>query len=258
MPPSAADRQTYCSRACSNPNTEYRPCARCGTIFRVAQAGHTHCSEACRRPAIMLDCVMCEKPFRICPWQQGATRFCSVRCYRRHTGETVPEGNVRRSLETLGVPYEQEAVVQGWHGPVDFLLGGPTAIEVDEPYWHAKTAARDAKKTLHMQGLGWLVIRLVATPFYGAFKPVMVDIVRSALAVAEHSVPTSDVLGLYPLQLALPFDQEGMIGGSRHPKRLGLNRHQRSRVNAAQKFADPLPLPSVREDQVADTDVFDR
>lgn len=104
--------------------------------------------------------------------------------------------------------------MSGWQGPIDFLL--PTdmiAVEVDEPYWHAKVIDRDAKKTLFLQTRGYTVVRLIATPFYGDFAEPMVDAVRAGLDMAEHTVTVSDVASLYPLQLALPLDQEWVITG---------------------------------------------
>lgn len=161
----------------------------------------------------MIDCVNCGKNFRVLP-SLSHTRFCSVRCYRRHTGETIPERNVRLALEHLGIEYVQEAAIPRWQGPVDFLLpAANVALEVDEPYWHAKVADRDAKKTLFLQTRGYTVVRLIATPFYGDFTEPMIDAVRDALTVAEHTIPATDVLGLYPVQLALPLDQERMVGG---------------------------------------------
>lgn len=217
IPRNNADRYNHCSIGCARAGVTYRACVRCGKVFTAKRADNAHCSEECRRPPVNACCLTCGEVFRVQPARAEAIRFCSVRCYRRHTGETVPESNVRRALDALGITYGQEVAVPGWQGPVDFVTAGRVAIEVDEPYWHARTAGRDARKTLHLQGLGYVVVRLVATPFYGPFAAPMVDAVRAALAVAEHAVPASDVLGLYPLQLALPLDQERVVGGGGHP-----------------------------------------
>lgn len=135
----------------------------------------------------MVDCLTCSTTFRSVPTDDA--RFCSVRCYRRHTGETVPERNVRLALEQLGIGYAQEESITGWQGPVDFLLTDCNLIiEVDEPYWHSKVADRDARKDAFMRKHGWQVLRLIATPFYGDFVPVMADAVQAAIS----SVPLRD------------------------------------------------------------------
>jgi len=201
----------FCSQECKFPDAKILPCARCGTIFDTRQGRLTYCSEECRRPAVMVDCRECGKTFRAVPSLKP--RFCSPRCYRRHTGETEPEGNVRRALETLGVTFEQEATVAGWRYPVDFLLlDTRTILEVDGVYWHARTKDRDARKDLHMQSAGFVVVRIPDTGLYGDLAAPMIDTVRAAIAVAEKAVPVSDMGSLYPVQLALPLNQEGMVG----------------------------------------------
>ena len=102
----------------------------------------------------------------------------------------------------------------GWQGPIDFVISDEmVAIEVDEPYWHARVKDRDARKDLFLQGRGFTVVRLVATPFYGPLTEAMVDAVQGALAVAKHAVAVTDAAGLHPLQLALPLDKKRVIGG---------------------------------------------
>lgn len=185
-----AEIRPTCSLACRQTMTVFRDCARCGKSFRVNRPGHAHCSEECRRPPSMTDCLTCGKTFRYVPFEKA--RFCSVRCYRRHTGETTPERNVRLSLEALGVPFAQEEVIDGWRGPVDFLLADRSLIvEVDEPYWHDQVADRDARKDAFMRRHGWKVVRLVATPFYGDHTPAMTQAVADALLTqpASGSVP---------------------------------------------------------------------
>jgi very-short-patch-repair endonuclease len=212
VPRSNADRYTYCSAACSNAETVYRLCRACKQPFTARGPANWHCSEPCRRPPIEFECLTCSKRFR----SQPATRrkFCSVRCYRKFTGETEPERNVRLGLETLGIPYAQEETVPGWRGPVDFILLGKVALEVDEPYWHARVADRDAAKTLHLQSRGYTVVRLTATPFYGPdVTPPMIDTLRQALAITKHAVPALNMASLHPLQLALPLHQEWVAGG---------------------------------------------
>ena len=86
-----------------------------------------------------------------------------------------------------------------------------TGVEVDEPYWHARTGDRDARKDAFMQGRGITVLRLDATPFYGTLTESMVDAVRSALSVAENAVAGTNTASLHPLQLALPLHENGVV-----------------------------------------------
>lgn len=202
----AARGGRFCSRECQFPDAKILPCARCGSIFDTKQGRLKYCSEVCRRPAVMIDCLTCGKNVRIVP--STRSKFCSVQCYRRYTGETEPEGNVRRALETLGITFEQEATVAGWRYPVDFLLPEiRTILEVDGVYWHARTKDRDARKDLHMQSRGFVVVRIPDTGLYGDLSAPMIDIVRAAVAVAEQAVPVEDMASLYPVQLALPLHQ---------------------------------------------------
>lgn len=153
----------------------------------------------------MASCAECGKSFRVGPTERR--KFCNTRCYRKHTGETEPEANVRRCLESLGRQFLQEEGIPGWRGPVDFLLPDlRLIIEVDEPYWHDKVADRDARKDLHMQSHGYTVVRLVATPFYGDLTDSMVSAVEAVVVTATAAPAASTVAALYPMQLALPIE----------------------------------------------------
>lgn len=185
---SQARSRPTCSEACRVARQVFRPCSRCGTVFKANHARHAHCSEACRRPPLMVDCPTCGDTFRAQPGL--AARFCSVRCYRRHTGETVPERNVRLALDDLGIGYAQEEAIPGWQGPVDFLLADRAlVVEVDEPYWHDQVADRDARKDAFMRAQGYEVLRLVATPFYGDFAPEMAGAVGDAIRLTRSAGP---------------------------------------------------------------------
>lgn len=191
---------------------KFSACKTCGKMFASKRGRLTHCSEECRRPPVTTICPTCGVEFRYTPGDRQ--RFCTVRCYRRYTGETEPERNVRLSLTELGIPFEQEAVVGSWRYPVDFLLRERnTVLEVDGVYWHSNNRGSDARKDRFMQSQGLTVVRIADTEFYGDFSEPMVKAIRQALAIAEQCVATANLASLQPLQLALPFDEERMVRG---------------------------------------------
>ena len=133
VPRSNAARYDHCGIECATADATYSPCKSCGLIFNTKRGKLAHCSEECRRPPQMIDCPVCGTTFRGVP--SNRSRFCSTRCYRRHTGETELEGNVRRVLIVFGVEFVQEYAVAGWKGLLNFFLpSSRLAIEVDEPY----------------------------------------------------------------------------------------------------------------------------
>lgn len=209
MPRSELRKRRVCKQ-CARADVTYGPCKTCGKMFNTNRGRRKSCSEKCRRPPVIVSCAECGKDFRAVP--SDRRRFCTARCYRRHTGETRPETNVRLALQALGKNFVQEHVVAGWIGPIDFYLPDQAiAVEVDEPYWHNQVRARDARKDSFMQSRGITVLRLTATPFYDQFTDRMIAAVRDALAVAENAVPTANPASLHPLQLALPLDQNGVV-----------------------------------------------
>lgn len=210
VPRSNAARYNHCTAECANADLTLAPCKVCGRIFNTKRGALAHCSEECRRPPENIECPVCGETFRGVP--SDRRRFCSTRCYRRHTGETEPETNMRLALETLGRDFIQEYAVPGWKGPIDFYLTDTrVGVEVDEPYWHARTRDRDARKDAFMQGRGIAVLRLDATPFYGPLTEGMVDAVSAALQVAENAVAATNAASLHPLQLAVPLDKDGVV-----------------------------------------------
>jgi hypothetical protein len=215
--PSIGTRRLHCSEACARADTLYGACERCGKRFLLSPPGRRHCSEACRRPPILIDCQECGKTFRIVPSMAGVRQFCSFMCYRRHTGETGPERNARLSLEALGLAYVQEHRLPGWRYSVDFFLPDSTTIvEIDDAYWHARTAVRDARKADWFRARGYRVLRIDAAPFYGPVTPTMVDHLRRILAEDDVSGPqTARVDPLIP-ESAAP--QERMVRGSHQAK----------------------------------------
>lgn len=55
------------------------------------------------------------------------------------------------------------------------------ALEVDEPHWHPPGNSHDRRRDVILRTLGYTVVRLDATPFYGDVTEMMVDIVRDAV-----------------------------------------------------------------------------
>lgn len=208
-------KRAYCSQECHDRDTQniLHTCLRCGVIFR-GPANRSYCSEECRRPTHTFTCLTCGKETRTQPSRLPGSRFCSPQCYRRYTGETEPEANARRCLEQLGVAFEQEFAVPGWRYPADFHLPTTnTILEIDGVYWHSRprSKAQDARKTLRLQSLGYRVVRLPDTPFYGPLTEAMVAYLRAALDLADHASAQGEPSGLYPIQLSLPLNQERMV-----------------------------------------------
>lgn len=205
----------YCSRECHDRDTQNGPrtCQRCGVIY-WGNPRSNYCSEACYRPPQTATCLTCGKEWRVTPTQAVTARFCSPQCYRRYTGETEPEAGARKCLEQMGVAFVQEYAVPGWRYPADFYLPDHnTILEIDGVYWHGtpKARAQDARKTLRLQRLGYRVVRLSDTPFYGPLTESMVSYLRAALDLADHASAQAEVGGLYPIQLSLPLSQERMV-----------------------------------------------
>jgi very-short-patch-repair endonuclease/endogenous inhibitor of DNA gyrase (YacG/DUF329 family) len=161
-------RYQTCSMACKNVDTVYINCKRCGKRFTddVRQRWNRHyCSEACRRPPLMVACQNCGKEFRKSACD--STRFCSIPCVRQHVGETQLEARVRVALEALGVGFTQEYPFRRWS--IDFAIPErKIAIEADGDYWHAILADRDARRDAAMNAAGWTVVRLAESDVNGA------------------------------------------------------------------------------------------
>ena len=133
-------------------------CRRCNEVFMVksgAWKSRRFCSEACRRPPVIVVCRTCKQSFRRGP---SSTRiFCQFACYRRYHGENRLEADVRTALDALGHEYVQEMPVGRYS--VDFALPARhVALEVDGTFWHrgADHSRRDAFITSH----GWCVVRM--------------------------------------------------------------------------------------------------
>jgi very-short-patch-repair endonuclease len=208
---SRGDRHVYCSRTCrvaqikTVKNTE---CARCGKRFKSRRPDIKHCSEKCRRPAIIIECATCGKSFRASPAElkykdRAPRRFCSFRCYRRFVGETTPERNARLSLTSLKIKFKQEHAIGRY--AVDFYLPDKRiVIEIDEPYWHDKMKERDARKDKYLSARGYDVRRIIAKPLYGKWRTDITDRIRDAIAMPlfassfdraaglDKTVPTHD------------------------------------------------------------------
>lgn len=155
---SVQNRYNVCSAKCKTAHTKYAVCKRCGKVFNVKRNHpHTYCSEICRRPPIIIECVECGKEFRRRP-ADVARRFCCFSCYRKHTGETLLEKKFRNVIELIGLEFDQEVQI-GMYS-IDFILRQyRVAIEVDGDYWHKSTHARDKRKDKFLIEHGWTVIR---------------------------------------------------------------------------------------------------
>lgn len=154
--------QHYCSMQCKSSRMTMVNCERCGKAFRMGKGDRRHCSEECRRPPHSLTCLTCGTSFHARPCDlRGTRRFCSVKCYKAHNGETLPEQNVRLALTQIGVTFLQEHSLSVVPRPVDFFLpDSDIAIEVDSAYWHAQTAERDQRKDSRLCEQGIRVVRL--------------------------------------------------------------------------------------------------
>lgn len=205
--PGTADRYNYCSLACRHASVRHVACKRCGRIFTVHGRKEFYCSEECRRPPVMQTCATCGKEFRIVP-SDANRQFCSFGCYRRYTGETLPERTVRLALTALGIEFRQEYTPLGMRTAVDFYLPTlRTMLEIDGTYWHSRAGVRerDAKKTLQLQARGYRVVRLPDTPFAGEPTESTLDYLSAAISLCEDAKPQSAPEGLYPIQLSLPL-----------------------------------------------------
>jgi len=120
-----------------------------------------HCSEECRRPIVFITCKTCGGRFKVSPSAMNRRQFCCFACYRRSNAETSIEKTIRLSLESLGIPFEQEARIGRYS--IDFLLRKQhIALEVDGNYWH-RDRHRDARKTRFLAKHGWDVVRISET-----------------------------------------------------------------------------------------------
>ena len=76
----------------------------------------------------------------------------------KYTGETRLEATIRNSLESLKIPFIQEAKVG--RRSVDFVIPKlKVALEADGRYWH-DDPAKDRRKTRYLQKHGWIVVRV--------------------------------------------------------------------------------------------------
>lgn len=194
--------RTYCTRECFEASIRrWVPCARCGKPFMITRYDslkQRYCSSECRWPLTYLDCKTCNTRFRVSPGEaEGTRQFCSVACYRRHTGETVLESRVRRALENLGIGFVQEYAAGRW--AIDFaIIEHRIAIEADGEYWHTVTAERDAKRDAQLSRAGWRIVRLAetdvnATRDVGAF---ILDRLREATGLELADLMSPDGPGL--------------------------------------------------------------
>lgn len=194
IPRSNENRYQTCSMACKNKDTVYIDCERCGKRFPddTRQRWNRHyCSEACRRPPIMISCRTCGKEFRKSA-SDTKRQFCSISCVRRYMGETQLEARVRIALEAQGVGFHQEYPFGRWS--IDFAIPKhKVAIEADGAFWHTILSARDARRDAAMAAGGWKVVRLAETDVYNAhdLQQFILDRIRTAtgLELADIAGP---------------------------------------------------------------------
>ncbi len=171
VPVSNAVRYTYCTVACRAAHRGREAlCERCGAPFRygVASPPRRHCSEACRRPPVTIDCAHCGKTIRTTPSRESRKRFCSRRCYSASDAETSIEKAVRLVLEGERIRHVAQASVGPW--VVDFLVGR-LVIEADGTYWHSLRPDVDQRKTAHLESRGLLVWRIPEAEIMAAGFP---------------------------------------------------------------------------------------
>lgn len=153
-------------------------CSRCGADAWVAvgnrkMANH-YCSVECRSQSFSeqfnkretRSCLKCGNAFVVpLAWtKKGRGRFCSQYCARHFSGETFPEGNIRKALVILDVPFMQEHKIGRYR--IDFFLPeSSTILEVDAPYWHEPDAEKDQLRDDWMRSQGFHVIRILTTDY---------------------------------------------------------------------------------------------
>gem|GEM_PF-2571697 len=201
----ARGQYLFCSDACRHTarrkglpqQATHRTCLRCGSAFQAGlkrgKAGRSFCSIACRRQP-RAKCIRCGKSAT----KHGNTRFCSVSCYRKHTGETGLEQLVREALQAERIPFEQEAPIGRWS--IDFLVDNRICLEADGDFWHRNpaTKARDVRRDRELTKRGYVVIRL-------AEKKLKADpqlVIRALSPFGPFRAPDSRARRR---QLSLPF-----------------------------------------------------
>jgi very-short-patch-repair endonuclease len=184
-------QRKYCTRECFEASVrKWIECARCGKPFEVGRDGKggrvsrllQYCSSECHWPPTYLNCKTCGGRFRVTPSRAGAgAQFCSLACYRKHTGETMLEARVRMALEDLGIGFTQEYPVLGW--AIDFaLVPHKVAIEADGDYWHSISIERDIRRDAVLERAGWRMVRLSEAEVNATREPgrLILDRLRAA------------------------------------------------------------------------------
>lgn len=185
-----------------------RTCTICGADawqdISYRKRTTVYCSAECRKQAPRKDreargilkqtkhtCLNCGVVFEIpeCWSKRGNGRFCSMMCYRRYTGESRPEANVRQCLDLLGIPFKQEHKMGRYR--IDFFLfDSNIVLEVDAPYWHEPDAEKDKRRDAWMSSKGYRVVR-VLTEHYS--KGDLADMAERLASELHGDSPRSDV-----------------------------------------------------------------
>lgn len=188
VPQSTSGRYNYCSQTCSSTRGEDAPCLRCGTVFRrPVRSDRKHCSERCRRPPVRVNCLHCGKEVRVTPSKASRQRYCSVRCYRSSSAETIIEKVVRLLLERANIAHTPQARLGRW--VVDFLVGEHLVIETDGTYWHSLRPDVDRRKTAYLTSRGYTVWRLPEEKVMQADFPQVFESMLDAYQSARGLLP---------------------------------------------------------------------
>lgn len=165
----------YCSMKCWFSIFEKQrvliKCKECGkerSVYRSVYVKHPKfcskkCSDDSKRDSVIMVCKNCKKEFDLprCQLNRGRGSFCTWECYKKYRGESSLELLVRKQLEGINEPFQQETRVGKFRA--DFYLPNRNlVIECDGEYWHLnqKIKLRDQRKDKLLAKLGYNILRL--------------------------------------------------------------------------------------------------
>lgn len=179
----------YCSKECwfglFNKWKKEVKCKQCKKVFLVTRAvlrqKPKFCSKACsdesKRDFVIRICKQCANNFELprSDLNRGRGTFCTWECYKKYRGESSLELLVRKQLEKINEPFQQEMRVGKFRA--DFYLPKRNlVIECDGEFWHMteEIKLRDQRKDRFLAKLGYNILRLRGQ-----------DIVNSGFALKE-------------------------------------------------------------------------